>query len=141
MTSFNAVSYQWYYNGTRIEGANNNVYIAPHAGNYAVLITDNNNCHVFSNPLTIGRVGINETDVQESVHIYPNPLSTGNWELTVDGSLIGAEMVILDANGRLIYLSEIKSTKSEIDLDVSRGVYFLHLRSGKNIFIKKLIHL
>ncbi len=141
MTSFDAVGYQWYFNGNRIEGAIGNIYIAPQAGNYAVLITDSNNCHVFSNPLTIGTVGINETSASETFQVYPNPLFNGNWVLRVDGSLVGADMEILDADGRLINKSEIRNTNTEIDMTASRGIYFLRLHSAKGILVRKLIHL
>ena len=39
-----AQTYQWYFNGNPVSGANQQYYIPSESGNYQVFVTDNHNC-------------------------------------------------------------------------------------------------
>lgn len=141
LTAFNAVTYQWYFNGTLIPNATSNVYVATQTGNYTLAITDGNGCSAVSNPVTIGTVGINEMIEGQELKVYPNPLSSGNWQLAVSNRLIGNEVEIFDDKGRLVYKDVIRSIQQTIDLNAARGVYFLHIYSAEHAVTLKLIKL
>ena len=77
---YGATSVQWYLNGVPINGATSNIYVATQAGNYTVLVTDSNGCSAMSSKVDI--TGINNIEANR-VEVYPNPLSSGNWQMEV----------------------------------------------------------
>ena len=84
--------------------------------------------------------GINNIGEQK-IDIYPNPLSSGNWQLEVSSALIGNMLEIFDDNGRIVYKSQIKSLKSEIELNVARGIYLLKIYTDGETYIRKLVRM
>lgn len=141
LNAFNAVAYQWYFNGNQIINAYTSTYIATQSGSYTVQVTDSNGCTALSNPLAI-TTGIEEFGIQHSAFsIYPNPNATGNWQLAVSNDLVGKEIEVTDVTGKSIWKSEIGNQKSEIRLSVASGVYMLKISSGKNTYLKKLVKL
>ena len=139
LSSFNGVTYQWYLNGGTINNATENMYVANQGGSYTVAITDTNGCSVTSNPIIIS--GINDLIPAFSVNVYPNPLDNGFWNLDCAGSMVGSQIEIFDADGRLVFESTITKTQSQIELSAARGIYMLRIRSTNNSIVKKLIRL
>jgi hypothetical protein len=63
--------------------------------------------------------------------IYPNPLSSGNWQLITDEELTGKEVKIFDAGGRIVYSSRITNRQMQIDASAfTQGIYLLKLESS-----------
>ena len=140
LKAFNAVAYQWYFNGNEITGATSGTHVATQSGNYMVQVTDTNGCTALSNQLQIV-TGINDLINNAVVEVYPNPNATGSWLLTVSNGLVGKEVEVLDANGRIVYKSRIQNPKSQIEISISSGVYLLKIVSGEKNYLKKLIRL
>ncbi len=141
LTAFNAVTYQWYLNGSAIPGATSNVYVANQNGNYTVAVTDTNGCTVLSNPTYMNGTGINELLSEGKISVYPNPLQKGNWHLEISKEWMNAVCEIFDAGGRLIYKADIKNFKSEIQLNVASGIYMMKLKAGEKIASVELVKL
>jgi hypothetical protein len=139
LSAFNANSYQWYLNGNQISGATNSIYIATQAGNYTVQITDSNGCTALSNPLVVS--GINDFAADVTIDVYPNPTSTEGWQLMVGAGLLGKELELTDASGRVIYQSRITNLKTHIDLQISAGIYLLKVTAGNKSYLRKLVKL
>ncbi len=135
-TTLGFTNYQWYLNTDLLEGANTNIYIVNQPGNYNFSAIDSNGCYAISSTVVIA--GINETDIDKWIKVFPNP-SSGRWILEIDNNLIGGVVEIFDANGKLVYTHEILNAQSEILLDESMGVYTLHLVSKLKSFNLKLI--
>ncbi|NRA12772.1 MAG: T9SS type A sorting domain-containing protein, partial [Crocinitomicaceae bacterium] len=70
------------------------------------------------------------------VSIYPNP-STGNF--IVEHSMVKPVLKVLSLDGRLITTKILNSTKETINLDVSSGIYLVHLVSGENKFVQRIV--
>ncbi len=132
------VSWQWYLNGTTIEGATDSTYFTHQFGSYTVTVTDSNGCTATSNPVIIS--GIDNLSAEDIVSVFPNP-SQNNWQLEVGNNLIGGLAEVFDANGRVVFKSEIINHKSEISPGVSRGVYLLRISSSKSTVVRKLTKL
>jgi SprB repeat len=141
LTSYTAVTYQWYLNGQPIPGATTATIVAHTSGNYTVEITDNNGCHYTSSVTTIKVTGLDNVSAGSSIKVYPNPLAAGNWHVDVSEALIGATCQVFDADGRLVYKDELKSTQSEISLNVAQGVYLMQIYSPHINYNLKLIKL
>lgn len=140
LLAYNASSYQWYLNGQPIQGATNPLYVATQAGSYAVLVTDANGCSASSVPVIIGVTGLANI-TNEKIAVYPNPVQNGNWNLEVGEKMVGSQIEVFDAEGRIVYKTEIKSIKSEIDFNAAQGVYMLRITSGNQYLSQKLVKL
>jgi hypothetical protein len=141
LTSYGAVAYQWYYNSQLIEGATNESYLADSTGDYSVEITNNNGCKESSIPVFVAVAPTGIKDITAAkVQVYPNPLSSGNWQLSVGSELIGSYANIYDAAGRLIYSQVINNQRSQIELEAASGIYMLRIVAGDTaIATKKLV--
>jgi hypothetical protein len=77
-------------------------------------------------------LGIPKVQAMGSVfQVYPNPLSSGNWNVITDEEMIGKEIKVFDVAGRLMYSSRIINHQSEIDgANFSQGVYLLRVENA-----------
>ena len=73
--------YQWYFEGSPINGATQQFHTCTQNGVYYVEICDENGCKSNSDTITVNPVGIVETHCNASLRVYPNP-TTG--QLTID---------------------------------------------------------
>ncbi len=140
LTGYNAVTYQWYLDGSPISGATSPVYIAQQSGDYTLLVTDSNGCRAVSTIVAIV-IGVNDLQFEEGVNIFPNPNENGEWQLAVGKEWLGGFAEVFDVAGRVVYKSAIRNLQSEITLDVSRGVYLLRISSVQKIYTVKLFNL
>jgi hypothetical protein len=141
LTAYNAVTYQWYFNGTIIQGATSPMIIANQTGYYQVLVSDTNGCTALSNKANITITGIETISAESEFKLYPNPLESGRWHMEVGAAMIGNKYEIYDDNGRLVYKSEIRNVKSEIDFTAAKGIYFLKVYTQPKTLTRKLIKL
>ncbi|WP_405571812.1 T9SS type A sorting domain-containing protein [Winogradskyella sp. Asnod2-B02-A] len=82
-------------------------------------------------PLSVGEFNA------QSIQVYPNPVKN---KLEITSSQVVDKLTVIDINGRL--LKAIKLSNLEYSLDVSsltKGVYFLEIKSGESKSTKKFI--
>jgi uncharacterized repeat protein (TIGR01451 family) len=71
------------------------------------------------------------------LEVYPNPLSTGNWQVTVGSEAIGKQMEIYDMQGRKLYSVRMASEQAEINAShLPQGVYLLRIESKAARIVK-----
>jgi len=133
----NGVSYQWYLNHQPITGATTDTFVWHQAGLYTVIVTDSNGC-----PETSNRVDITGIDAipDGRVILYPNP-STESFHLIVSEELLGAEMEVTDADGRLVYKSVIQNAYSQIYWNAVPGTYLFRINVPGKTILRKLVKL
>ena len=135
LTAFNAVSYQWYHNGSIINGAIDSIYIAKAEGFYTVEVTDTNGCRVVSNPVSVVVSGIALSgNLPSSIRIYPNPATN---QLFIQTNNTPIEHILLyNIQGQLMLDVNHPSTPA-IDISAfSTGVYVADIRA-KGFSIKQ----
>lgn len=140
LLAYNSSSYQWYLDGVLIQGANTPLWIANQTGSYTVQISDANGCTAVSLPVVISVTGINDL-VKETMSVYPNPNNDGNFNLSVSTGWIGANCEVFDAEGRLVFKSQIQNVKSELNMSIASGVYVMRISHGTKTISQKLIKL
>jgi hypothetical protein len=137
LSVYGAVTQQWYLNGSAINNATSNTYIATQGGSYTVAVTDTNGCIATSSAVIISGIdNVTEEDVVSVVQLAVN-----GWQLTVGNNWLGSVAEIFDVNGRVVFQSAIRNSKSEITPALSRGVYLLRISSNKNSVVRKLIRM
>jgi hypothetical protein len=140
LTASPGISYQWLLNGSAISTAVSQVYTAVASGEYSVQVTDSNGCNTVSTQQQVTLSGIENISSNDFVRIYPNPLSVGNWQLEVSSDWIGSTVEILDASGKFIAVSVIRSLKSEVRADdLPEGVYMMKVTAIDRNIVRKLI--
>lgn len=132
-----ATTYQWYFNGQLIAGANSQYYVATQIGNYLVRITDANGC-VYRYSVTYvynGPTGIAHIAKGNSIKVYPNP-TTGI--IRIENIFAGDDVEIKVANTVGKILVKDKNVKS---IDLSKyddGIYFLTITNSGSATTKKI---
>lgn len=141
LTSFNATSYQWYFNGNAIPGATSSTYVATSSGSYYVVITDQNGCRAQSNSVELSVTGI-EAIAPDEFDVFPNPLaSEGAWNLMTGKSWLGASVRVYDAAGKLVFETVVIDSKTSVKFDAAQGMYVLELKNGNKRIEEKLVKL
>jgi phosphatidylserine/phosphatidylglycerophosphate/cardiolipin synthase-like enzyme len=141
LTASPGASYQWLLNGTPISGAVAPVWVAVQTGQYSVQVTDSNGCINTSSQQLVSINGIENISSNDEVKIYPNPLSTGHWQLEVSSEWIGSTVEISDMAGKIVFQSVIQNQKTEILADLPSGVYITKINSNSRSYIQKLVKL
>lgn len=138
-TNTNA-TYQWLDcdNTSIISGETNQTFTSTSNGNYAVELTENG-CIDTSACVNVTTVGIDELGNTVKILAFPNP-TTGAIQVTFEETVNNVELILTDLQGKTIsskVFSNIKNTK--IELEGSRGVYFLTIKTPKGQNTIKLI--
>ncbi|MBP6428172.1 MAG: T9SS type A sorting domain-containing protein, partial [Bacteroidia bacterium] len=146
LTSTSANSYQWFYNGIPISGANSQQYTATLSGPYSVQITDANGCQSTSPVLQVSLVGINELVDPLSFIVYPNP-STNEIFIQSDRSVPGEISIqVVDLLGQILMTQIEKHNQSgsiwRLDVSgLSAGAYFVRVTNSdhewKSVVVKQ----
>ncbi len=130
-------NYRWLLDGDTIAGATSSAYITHAAGTYILQITDSNGCTETSNPVVI--LGVSDI-TDRNITVYPNP-SAGIWQLDLDNNLPGGVAEVFDAEGHLVFKTEIKARQSEIGINAASGIYILRITSVGVTVVRKLVRM
>ena len=135
LSSTSAISYQWYLNGTVINGATNQNYTPVSDGDYQVEITDANGCISVSE--IFGFVTGNE-DISDNnkIGIYPNPAS-GIVHVRGIDIAEGMQILIYDACG--ITVAKAENTISADLSHLSNGLYYITIIKDEQILLRERI--
>ena len=139
-------TYQWIYcdsNNLPIPGATDQSYTALVSGNYAVVITDNNNnCTDTSACTLVDGVGIIDITKDIAVKVFPNPAGADLSTVTIEvENLKDYQIVIRDLAGKVVFNKEHLNLKSNT-IDISRfaaGSFFIEVKTDNNSSFSKLI--
>ena len=136
LTSSEPSGNEWYLNDTLLVGeTNQTLTITPPFGTYEVLFTNSDGCTSVSNPLIVN-VGIDEID-NSMINTYPNPSNTS---IVIDYPNEIESAILYDINGQEVPI-ELISTKTYSLKNVSKGTYFLKIKTNEGIFTSKIIRI
>ena len=128
--------YQWYQDGTPIQGANDLTYEATANGSYFVTVYDD--CFAVSDTVILtAEASLFEMATQNFV-LYPNPADD---KITlIQNQSNQLDYQILDIAGNTFSKGVISISSSELDVtELSSGVYFIEIQnrnSGESVAIK-----
>ncbi|MFN4235200.1 MAG: T9SS type A sorting domain-containing protein [Bacteroidia bacterium] len=139
LSSSAATSYQWYLNGSPINGATSQTYTATQNGIYTVETTDSNGCTASSNPINVTTIGINEAEGNMNVFVFPNPAS-GYFTIQLDNETLYYNITVTSVTGNIIYMQNNISGNQFIDCNNwASGMYLINVQSEKNIKTFRLV--
>lgn len=150
--SGSGTNFQWYLNGVAITGATSANYLVTQNGTYTVSFTSGTGCLDTTTAFNVNNIGINESTLNNSISISPNPAAN---QITIkfDASspflmtsktqeiMVGISNE-LGQNIKKAGLNQRLSGKNEITLDVAdlpAGVYFIRVQNNHSTVNKKFI--
>ncbi|WP_317897114.1 LamG-like jellyroll fold domain-containing protein [Aurantibacillus circumpalustris] len=106
-------------------------------GSYAVIVTLNN-CSDTSACVNITTVGLNKSELNTQVKIYPNPVSQ---KLIIETRLSSGTISLMTVLGQEITSKNIVAGQIEsIDFsDLAKGIYLIKIESDGKLMIEKII--
>ncbi len=136
LQSSTAMSYQWFLNGTPIQGATAQTYTPSQSGSYTVQVTDMNGCSATSAPLNYTTTSYSSSQNYE-ISIYPNP-TEGNVLYIRKPSNFEFNYQIIDLNGKIIQSGALNKAEIEVG-NLTEGMYFIKLFEKDFSFVGKFI--
>jgi len=144
LSSSAATSYQWYLNGTVIQGATGRVFIALQSGNYTVQITDQNGCVSLSESRFVSLTGIEESFQSAYLYLYPVPCDDELQLLLYSSRSTDAEVSLFNMLGELVLRQEIRASQGENNFPIhlsslAGGIYSVQVRAADFSFQRMII--
>jgi hypothetical protein len=139
----NYASYQWYYFDTLLAGANNYFYVPIQNGTYRVSATDSNGCDIIDSIVNV-TIGINESmNSKYQLKVFPNP-NNGNFVVEYySEKFSSASLEVFNMLSEKVYREQRKinvgENKFEITQNFVEGIYFLNIRDGEKMMVKKVV--
>ena len=139
-----AVSYQWFWNGTLIQGATNYYYVAIGSGDFNVVATDLNSCEVEAVIFDVVASVQNQAGGNMQLEIYPNPV---NDQFTIHQLHLAkgteTKVVIYNTLGEVVYATQAKiDMHNDLTVDVNalaKGMYWVEVSNGTQHLRDKFI--
>ncbi len=136
-----APNYQWYYNGSPIQGADDRIYEIANPGSYFVTVADNN-CLFRSEPTVV--TSLEEGLAGKNLFLYPNP-STGGLTLEFNNDYKGlVDVRLINLVGANV--KEFQFSKDNIHFEkqltlqhLPNGVYQMMVKMGGTQMVKKVV--
>lgn len=123
-------TYQWYYNGTAIPGANSSIYNATMPGSYTIVVTDANGCAVTSAPYVMTATNITDVVSGDVIRIYPNPATS---IISIDAP-VKVNVSIMSVDGRVV--EQINDAHAINVSNLSAGVYVVRVYDENSNLLK-----
>ena len=137
------VSYQWYLDGTLIEGAQDSTFMPLITGAYSVEVTNDAGCLAGSSPFTVVINNVREQSGDVSWNISPNPFST-SWDFFLEMKKAGhVDLEVFQLNGLSVWRQSWKNTsriESRIDANAwPKGAYWVRLSTEKGQWTDQIL--
>jgi hypothetical protein len=129
---------QWYFSGTAIPGATNQLLTPAQSGSYTVKATVNGCVSDLSAPYTVALTGLINLGNGQYVNLYPNPVSKQiniNWNIN---GMPPLDIEITDFQGRKMLMLPNALNGTVVDLS---GLYTIRIYSDRSYKINKTIRI
>lgn len=119
----------------------NDDYTSANNGNYYVSVWGNDNTGI----IKLKPLNLNENSLNNSIHIYPNPVLSGKTHVEINLSeASNVNIEILDVHGKLVFSQTINVngglSNNQIDFkELPAGMYYIRIKTKNLTIIKKLI--
>ena len=129
---------QWYNQTGAINGATTQDFTPNSSGDYYVVVSINGCTSNASNTMKFIPTGINPTESNKSIKVYPNPVTN---ELTIElqGNTKQTNFEIINSLGQAVFTGNLLEKTVVETSSFTPGMYLIKLGSGKTFEFKKII--
>ncbi|MGX5816602.1 MBG domain-containing protein [Chitinophaga lutea] len=143
-SSMRFVQWQWYKNGTAVQGATRQYFSESGAlnGTYYVIATDDKGQAVQSCPLAFTGSGT----ASRGIRVSQNPVNRGAMVTVTcnypDASLANATLQITDVTGRVVHTQNAVQATQQLRMPTTQGLYIITLlmRDGQKASVNVLVN-
>lgn len=130
-------TYQWFFNGTKIQGATQQTYIPTFAGEYQVQVATTNGCKSDLSDIFYFSIenSINQIEIQK-IDIFPNP-TTGNISIDIPKNASDFKIKIYDLRGKTI-LEQYNTNTLDIS-NFQKGIYIIEIEFDSKVLERQKI--
>ncbi len=134
--------YQWYKDGIKVEGANQQFYYQEGGldnGVYKVYISNNEDedgnlvCGAFTQ-----EANLNARNAV-SMSVYPNPAHAGETFIVVNNDNEETQLTIFALDGRMLHSQTVSSGQTPVSISLSQGIYIARFANGKGEKTEKIV--
>lgn len=128
------VDWEWYFNGTLIEGANSQTYIPTENGNYNVRVYITGGCSSISGIFPVNFVGIEDAVEASGFVLYPNPTEHS---INVFFSSSNVSWRLMDQTGKLVR-SDVMLNSGWLNIpttNLAKGIYLMQLFDSEGVAV------
>lgn len=129
---------QWYGQNGFINGATNQDYTVSINGDYYVIVTLLGCSSDASNILNVIHTGIEVTENNKTIKIYPNPVSN-ELIIEIEGNNRKVNFEILNLIGQVVFKGNLTEKTVVQTSSFAPGVYVIKLENGKTFEFKKIV--
>ena len=129
---------QWYNQNGLINGATDQDYIVTSNGDYYVINTLSGCSSEKSNTINILSTSINQIVLNNSINIYPNPVSN-QFIIEINGNTDKKEIKISNSLGQIVYVGSVYEKEVVSIKDFPKGIYLIRIGNDKSFEIKKVL--
>ena len=129
---------QWYKGDTLLINSTDQEYIATATGNYSVIVTNNGCSSDQSNVLNVTIIGIESLLYNNSIKVFPNPVSD-ELIIEIEDGIQKRNFEILNSLGQSIYKGNIVERAVVQTTSFSSGIYFIRLGNGNTFEFRKIV--
>ena len=146
LTSSAGSSYQWYFNGNPISGANNQSYSAVQSGLYKVEVMDSRGCKLVSaevNVTVTAIVNVNPSSID--LKVSPNPVISGEFYLQMAlRKKADLNISLVNTLGQKVYNYNSPAFIGRFSQSIKpgllvSGVYYLRIQHDNKMYVKKIV--
>jgi hypothetical protein len=132
------ISNQWYNQNGLIPGEIYQDHTVVMNGGYYVIVTINGCISNTSNIINVILTGIELSEKDEAINIYPNPVSN---ELNIEkkGNTENIKFDIINSSGQIVFKGNFVENTVVYSSGFSRGVYIIKLKTGNTYQFRKII--
>ena len=131
-----STSWHWNFGDGTTDTLKSPIHIYNTPGIYLVCLVSYAPCgtDTLCDTVTITLTGVSKNSKTISaVQVYPNP-ATDQLNISIDETLLGAQLNIYDVAGALVLQSKIQNLKSKIDCSAyPSGVYIAEIKTGNAV--------
>lgn len=133
-------TYQWYFNGLPIPGANLATLTLSQNGTYYIVVEDSIGCTYSANSIVINDLGVGEANSENLLVCYPIPTS-GKIIVENNSNSSIVDLKLFSADERMIPLVfTVGHNMTHANLEqLSDGIYYLHVTTAKQRAVFKVI--
>lgn len=132
-----ASSYQWWFNGSPVQGETSSSIVPQPEGNYRVVVTNDNGCSSISAPFLFQFNAVDALGT-EGIYVFPNPAAH---IVNVTGVQPGCTILLQDISGRIITGVTATGRVNVLSLEnMDKGIYLISISNGETVIaVKKLV--